>query len=239
MLNAIDIPLARALNEQVQHLTEAPCVRCVVITGNGRAFAAGGDLSRFAENFGAAADVVDDLLDALHPAIEGLHALDAPVLAVVHGAVAGAGLSLMAACDLVIAAQGTRFVSAYERVGASPDCGSTYELPRILGLRRAAQLYLLGEALSADEASSAGLINRVVAADQLDVQAQLWVDKLASGPTRAFGHFKRLLRQSQTATLSEQLEAERAAFKAATLTEDFRAGVGAFLDKKTPHFVGR
>lgn len=238
VLNAIDVPLARALNEQVRLIAEDRRVHCVVLAGNGRAFVAGGDLSRFAEDFDRAADVVDELLDALHPAIETLHAIAAPVLAVVHGAVAGAGMSLMAACDLVIAAEGTRFVTAYDRVGASPDCGGTYELPRLIGPRRAAQFYLLGETLDAEQALSIGLVNRVVPADQLDAQAQLWADKAASGPTQAYGHYKRLVRQSHTATLSEQLEAERIAFKAATTTDDFRAGVRAFVAEQTPRFTG-
>lgn len=239
VLNAIDVPTARALRDQALVLAQDERIRCVVLAGHGRAFVAGGDLSRFAQDFDRAEVVVDELLDALHPAIETLHALDAPVLAAVQGAVAGAGLSLMAACDLVIAAEGTRFMMAYDRVGAPPDCGATYELPRLIGPRRAAQFYLLGETLDAEQAMAMGLVNRVVPADQLDAQAQLWAVKVASGPTRAYGSYKRLVQQSHTATLSEQLEAERIAFKAATRTDDFRLGVRAFLAKQLPRFSGR
>jgi 2-(1,2-epoxy-1,2-dihydrophenyl)acetyl-CoA isomerase len=239
VLNAIDVPLARALNEQVQALARHDGLRCVVLEGAGRAFAAGGDLGRFAEDFDRTGTVVDELLDALHPAILALQALDLPVLAAVQGAVAGAGLSLMAGCDLVVAAEGTRFVTAYDRVGASPDCGGTWWLPRLLGPRRAAQFYLLGETLDATQALSLGLVNRVVPAAELGAQSDAWARLLAAGPTRAFGHFRRLIRQAGQATLAEQMEAERAAFGAATRTQDFREGVSAFLSKRPPRFAGR
>jgi len=239
VLNAIDVPLAKALLAQVEVLAADDCVRCIVLSATGRAFVAGGDLARFAEDFDHAAGVVDELLDALHPAIRILRKIDAPVLAVVHGAVAGAGLSLMAGCDLVIAAAGTRFVMAYDRVGASPDCGGTYDLPRLLGPRRAARFYMLSEPLSAEDALSMGLVNELVPPDQLDDLAQAWASRLANGPTRAYGRYKQLVQQSFHSSLDEQLEAERAAFKAATETNDFRVGVKAFLSKQAPVFTGR
>lgn len=239
VLNAIDVPLARALNGAVLALKDDSRVRCVVIRGAGRAFVAGGDLSRFAEDFDRAADVADELLGALHPVAETLRAIDAPVIAAVHGAVAGAGLSLMCSCDLAIAAQGARFLMAYDRVGASPDFGGTYFLPRVLGPRRAAQFLFLSETLDAEAALAAGLVNRVVPADQLDASVDEIARKIASGPTRAYGQYKRLADRSFERELRDQLEAERAAFKAATRTEDFREGVGAFLAKRTPRFQGR
>ena len=239
VLNAIDVPLARALNSAVLALKNDARVRCVVIRGAGRAFVAGGDLSRFAEDFDRAADVTDELLDALHPVAETLRAIDAPVVAAVHGAVAGAGLSLMCSCDLAIAAQGTRFLMAYDRVGAAPDFGGTYFLPRVLGLRRAAQFLFLSETLDTEAALAVGMVNRVVPADQLDAAVDEIAHKIASGPTRAYGQYKRLADRSFERKLHDQLEAERAAFNDATRTEDFREGVGAFLAKRTPTFKGR
>ncbi len=239
VLNALDVPTARAFREAAMPLSEDPAVRCIVLKGNGRAFVAGGDLAGFAEDFDLAAAVVDDLLDALHPVIEMLAHHDAPVIAAVHGAVAGAGLSLMAACDLVVAAEGTRFLMAYDRIGAAPDCGGTYFLPRVVGMRRAAELMLLSPTWTAEEARAAGLVNRVVAADRLDTETTALATRIAQGPTRAYGAYKRLASEAFSRPLHDHLEAERAAFRQATRTEDFRVGVQAFLGKQPPRFQGR
>lgn len=239
VLNAIDVPLAQALRDAVLPLADDPPVRCVVLQGRGRAFVAGGDLARFADDFDAAPSVIDALLDALHPVVETLRAIDAPVIASVHGAVAGAGLSLMAACDLVIAAAGTRFLLAYDRIGAAPDCGGTWFLPRLLGSRRAAALMFLSEQLDADAALAAGLVSKVVAAEQLGAETTALATRIANGPTQAFGNYKRLAAQTFSRPLHEQLEAERAAFKSGTQTRDFREGVSAFLAKRPATFRGR
>jgi 2-(1,2-epoxy-1,2-dihydrophenyl)acetyl-CoA isomerase len=239
VLNALDVPTSRAICEAVLPLREMPEVRCVVLRGAGRAFVAGGDLSRFADDFDQSAAVVHDLLDALHPAILTLRALNAPVLGVVHGAVAGAGLSLMAGCDLVVAAKGTRFVLAYDRIGAAPDCGGTWFLPRLLGPRRAAELMMLSPTWDADQALAYGLINRVVEADQLDAEAASLAGQLAKGPTAAYGKFKLLADASLSTDLSAQLEAEREAFSTGTRTADFREGVTAFLGKRPAQFKGQ
>lgn len=239
VLNAIDVPLARALQAAVVPLRGDTRVRCVLLRGAGRAFVAGGDLSRFAADFDKAAEVADELLDALHPVAETLRAIDAPVIAAVHGAVAGAGLSLMCSCDLVVAALGTRFLTAYDKVGAAPDFGGTYFLPRVLGMRRAAQMLFLSETLDAEAALTAGLVNRLVAPDELITTAEVLAQQIARGPTRAFGQYKRLADRSFESELHDQLEAERTAFKAATTTEDFREGVSAFLAKRPATFRGR
>lgn len=239
VLNAIDLPTAQAMNRAVVALRGDARVRCVVLRGAGRAFVAGGDLARFAEDFDKAADVADELLDALHPVAETLREIDAPVIAAVHGAVAGAGLSLMCGCDLVIAAQGTRFLMAYDKVGAAPDFGGTYFLPRRIGYRRAAQFLFLSETLDADAALRAGLINQVVPADELTATVDGLARKVAAGPTRAYGQYKRLADRAFDSTLHDQLEAERAAFKAATKTADFREGASAFLAKRAPTFTGK
>lgn len=239
VLNAIDVALARALNAAVLPLKGDARVRCVVVRGAGRAFVAGGDLAAFAQDFDNAADVADELLGMLHPVAETLREIDAPVIASVHGAVAGAGLSLMCSCDLAIAAQGTRFIVAYDRVGAAPDFGGTYFLPRVLGARRAAQLLYLSETLDAEGALAAGLVNRVVPSDQLDAAVDEIARRIAAGPTRAYGQYKRLADRAFERDLHGQLEAEREAFKQATRTQDFREGVGAFLAKRAPRFQGR
>lgn len=239
VLNAIDLPTAQALLEAAQALKADGRARCVIVRGAGRAFAAGGDMARFAEDFSLAGNVADDLLDALIPSMVILRAIDAPLLASVQGAVAGAGLSLMAACDLVIAAEGTRFLTAYDKVGAIPDWGGTYFLPRKIGLQRTAQMFLLSEPMNAAEALNAGLVNRVVPAEQLAAVTEEWARKVAAGPTRAHGYYKRLAARTFDTELHTHLEAERVAFKTLTAGEDFREGVSAFLAKRAPNFTGK
>lgn len=239
VLNALDLPTARAIRDAVLSLVGDARVRCVLLKGAGRGFMAGGDVTRFAEDFDRADKLVDELLDCLHPAIEALRQIDAPVVAAVHGAVAGGGLSLMCGCDLVLAADNARFVIAYDRIGNSPDCGGSYYLPRLLGIRRAAQFFMLSETLDATAALNAGLVNRVVPADRLAEEAEALAQKLAAGPTRAYGQYKRLVARAFDRELPDQLEAEREAFKAGTKTADFREGVSAFLAKRPPDFKGR
>lgn len=240
VLNAIDVPMAQALHDAVVPLGRRDEVRCIVLKGAGKAFVAGGDVTRFADNFDTAADVVDQLLDALHPVVETLATHDAPVLAGVGGAVAGAGMSLLAACDLAIAADTSQFLMAYDRVGAPPDCGGTWFLPRKVGMRNAALLMLLGETWDARRALQAGLVNRIVPCEQLAEETQAWAATLARRPTQALGAYKRLAAQASGASsLHEHLEAEREAFKRATRSADFREGVTAFLQHRDPVFSGR
>ncbi|RJG01840.1 enoyl-CoA hydratase/isomerase family protein [Noviherbaspirillum sedimenti] len=239
VLNAIDIPLAYALRDCILPLVDDRRVRCVVLRGKGPAFMAGGDVGRFAEDFDQAETVVDELLGALNPVIEALRAMDAPVLAAVHGAVAGAGLAFVSACDIVVAADSTKFLMAYDRVGAAPDCGTTYFLPRILGVRRAAQFMLLSETLSAAEAKDIGLVNFLVPDGALSARIEELARQVAAGPTRAYGQYKRLVQDSFSSPLHDQLEAERKAFRAATRTADFIEGVSAFLAKRRANFKGR
>jgi 2-(1,2-epoxy-1,2-dihydrophenyl)acetyl-CoA isomerase len=239
VLNAIDVPMARAIRDAIVPLGQRQDLRCIVLAGAGKAFVAGGDVARFADDFDAAADVIDQLLDALHPAIETLANHDAPVLASVRGAVAGAGLSLLAACDLVVAAEDSRFLMAYDRVGAPPDCGGTWFLPRKVGVGNAAELMLLGQVWDGARAVQAGLVNRIVPGAQLDEESGAWAARLAQRPTRALGAYKRLVAQAGHTPLHAHLEAERAAFKRATTSADFREGVSAFLQRREPVFSGR
>ena len=165
--------------------------------------------------------------------------MDAPVIAQVHGAAAGAGLSLLLMADYVIAAEGTRFNLAYINLGASCDVGASWALPRIVGVRQALEIALLGEAFGADDALRLGLVNRVVPADTLEDATTALAQRLAQGPTRAYGAMKRLMRQSLQHTLPEQLEAEKNAFVQCAATQDFESGVEAFHQRQSPVFAGR
>lgn len=235
-LNAIDVPMANAVLAAVQTIAADPGVRAVVLCGNGRGFMAGGDLATLH------ADPVQGAIDILTPlnaALLLLAQMNAPVIAQVHGVAAGAGLSLLLMADYVIAAEGTRLNLAYINLGTSCDVGASWALPRTVGLRKALEIALLGEAFTADDALRLGLINRIVPAAELDCATTTLAQRLAAGPTVAYGAMKRLMRASMDRTLPEQLAAEKDAFVHCAGTEDFRAGVEAFHQRQSAQFVGR
>ena len=235
-LNAIDVPMANAFLAAVQTIAADPSVRAAVLCGNGRGFMAGGDLTTLR------ADPVQGAIDILTPlnaALQLLTQMNAPVIAQVHGVAAGAGLSLLLMADYVIAAEGTRLNLAYVNLGTSCDVGASWALPRIVGLRKALEIALLGEAFTADDALRLGLINRIVPAAELDSATTTLAQRLAAGPTVAYGAMKRLMRASMDRTLPEQLAAEKDAFVHCAGTDDFRAGVEAFHQRQSAQFVGR
>lgn len=235
-LNALDLAMAQAFVDACQALSEDAGVRAVVLRGAGRAFMAGGDLAAMHADPVAVADA---LISRLHAGLKLLARIDAPLLAVAHGVVAGAGLSVMMAADLVIAADGTRFNLAYVNVGASCDGSASWSLPRVVGLRRALEIALLGDDFDAQRAHELGIVNRVVPGATLDTEAEALAQRLAAGPTRAIGHMRRLMRESFDRDLAGQLDAERSAFLDNAAGADFAEGVGAFLAKRKPRFSGR
>ena len=235
-LNAIDVPLANAFLAAVQTIAADPGVRAVVLCGNGKGFMAGGDLATLR------ADPVQGAIDILTPlnaALPLLAQMNAPVIAQVHGVAAGAGLSLLLMADYVLMAEGTRLNLAYINLGTSCDVGASWALPRVVGLRKALEIALLGDAFTADDALRLGLVNRVVPAAEMETATAALAQRLASGPTMAYGAMKRLMRESMDRTLPEQLAAEKDAFVCCAGTEDFRAGVEAFHQRQPAHFAGR
>ncbi|AVP58938.1 enoyl-CoA hydratase [Pulveribacter suum] len=234
-MNALDVATAQALLAAVQALVQDGGVRAVLLKGAGRAFMAGGDLATLRAD---PAQGARDLLGPLNEALLALQQLDAPVIAQVHGAAAGAGLSLALMCDFVLAAEDAKFNLAYINLGTSCDVGASWALPRLVGLRRALEIALLGETLSADEALRAGLVNRVLPAAELPGAAQALAERLAAGPTAAYGHMRRLMRASFDRDLAGQLAAEADAFDACARTRDLREGIEAFFGKRKPGFVG-
>ncbi len=238
-LNALSLALARALLEAVESADADDAVRCIVLAGTGQGFSAGGDIREFAAAGERVAEHIAELAGTMHRAIERLVCSDKPVITAVNGVAAGGGLGLALAGDLVIAAESARFVMAYARIAAAPDNGSTYLLARLVGLRRAMELYLTDRTLGADEAREWGLVTRVVAdADLARVTAET-ARELAAGPTRAIGMTKRLLREATGDLLSTQLASEARAIAESSRTEDFREGIAAFLAKRAPSFRGR
>ncbi len=238
VLNANDATMARALRDGVREVLATPEVRVIVLSGEGKAFMAGGDLRAFHADGARAPATAHEIIDPLHEAIALLAETALPVIASVHGAVAGAGFSLAMGCDLTIAADDAKFVPAYARIGACQDGGGSWALPRLVGLKRAMEIALLCETLDAAAALQLGLVNFMVPVIDLEAQTLALARRLAQGPTQAFGHIKRLLRESLGRPLRDQLDAEREAFAACSATADFAEGVAAFLEKRAPQFAG-
>jgi 2-(1,2-epoxy-1,2-dihydrophenyl)acetyl-CoA isomerase len=239
-LNTLDFALMDALVDAAANVAADDDLRVVVIRGAGRHFMAGGDIRTFAGELSKPeaqrSATFRAMIGHLHSAIETFHRMPHPVIARVHGAVAGFGLSLMNACDLVIAADDTYFASAYRNIGLTPDGGGSWALPRLAGSRRAMEILLLGERFDAQQALAWGLVNRVVAAAELDAAVARVVQSLVEGPVLAIRNAKRLVRESLAHSLSEQLNAEATSFGACAGTADFVEGITAFLDKRPAQF---
>ncbi len=238
-LNALNIEMAEAFEAAVDQLAKQPDLRVIVLQGAGRGFMAGGDLGVIQRALAEGPDIVDQIMLPLHRGLIKLSEMPQPVLASLHGPVAGAGMSVAMAADLAIAADDAKFTLAYARIGASPDGSGTWHLPRLVGLRRALEIALLADTIDAAEALRLGLVNQVVPAADLPARTAALAERLAAGPTQAYGRIKRLLRESLERTLPAQLDAEREAFHESMKTGDFREGIAAFLTKRKPSYTGK
>ncbi|MBK6631108.1 MAG: enoyl-CoA hydratase [Betaproteobacteria bacterium] len=242
-MNSLGQEMAQALLARAEELQQAAGVKVVVVTGAGDHFMAGGDIKEFKGIIAAAPEqrqqaFHDMISDYVHPAIEILRGLPQPVVAKVRGACAGFGFSLMAGCDLAVAADNAYFTTGYALLGTSADGGSTWFLPRLIGAKRAAELMLLAERIDAQQALSLGLVNRVVPLAELDAACAALAQRLAAGPAQAHAGTKRLLGQSLLTPLTEQLGAEAQSFARCSATADFAEGVAAFIEKRKPAFKG-
>lgn len=243
-LNALDDAMIDGLARATAEVAADPAVRCLVVTGAGEHFMAGGDIKVFAE----AIDTLDGadrrarfdrLIARVHDSILALTGMPKPVVASIRGACAGFGLSLALACDLAIAAEDAVFTLAYARIGATPDGGATYHLPRVVGRRKAMELALLADRFDAAEALRLGIVNRVVPVDRLAAETAALADRLAAGPADAYARAKALIGDSLDRSLGAQLVAEQKAFTDTALGDDFAEGVRAFVEKRPPRFGGR
>jgi 2-(1,2-epoxy-1,2-dihydrophenyl)acetyl-CoA isomerase len=235
VLNAINQAVHDGLRDALKQAREHD-VRAAVLTGAGRGFCVGQDLTEFRE---APTDIGERLRGSYHPTIQAIRGLEKPVIAAVNGVAAGAGLSLACACDLRIAADEAAFIPAFIGIGLVPDSGGTLFIQRLLGTPRAFDWMTTNRKLTAVEALDWGLVNEVVASDRLAAHAAEVAATFASLPTKAIGMTKRLFDHAATATLEEQFELESQLQAAATKTDDFREGVAAFLEKREPRFTGR
>ncbi|MBI2217855.1 MAG: enoyl-CoA hydratase/isomerase family protein [Candidatus Rokubacteria bacterium] len=236
--NAFNLAMGRDIFHAAIEVDEDPDVRCVVITGAGRAFCAGGDVREFVDSLPRIGAHVKELTTYLHGAVSRLCRADKPVIVAVNGVAAGGGLALALAGDIVIAGASAKLTLAYSKIAATPDGSSSYFLPRLIGLRRAMELYLTNRVLSATEAVEWGLITRAVPDAELASAVDALARELAQGPTKAYGGAKRLFHQATWESLETQMELEAQSIARSGHTADFREGVTAFVNKKSPSFRG-
>lgn len=235
-LNALTIPLKRALLAALEGMAADRSVRAVVLTGAGRAFCAGQDLAERDDPAAPSLDV--ELRERYNPIVRTLRTMDQPVIAALNGVAAGAGASLAFACDIRIAAPQARFVLAFGRIGLLPDSGATWFLPRLLGAARAAELALSGDPVSAQDALRIGLVSRVVAADTLLAEARQMADALAATAPLALAATKHAMERAWSVDLASALDDEAAIQGELGSTMDHAEGLAAFREKRGPRFKG-
>jgi 2-(1,2-epoxy-1,2-dihydrophenyl)acetyl-CoA isomerase len=235
--NTLNLEVAMDLLAAAMTCGRNPAVRAVVLTGAGRQFCFGGDLRAMASRGGAVDGYLRELTGYLHSAISHFVRMDAPVIAAVNGTAAGAGVGLVAMADLAVCGRSSRFSLAYTGVGLTPDAGTSFLLPRTIGVKRSMELLLLNRALSAEEALEWGLVNSVVEDSQLLDEALRLAERLSAGATQAFGKTKRLLAAS-IAGLESQMVLESETIAAQAMTPEGEEGIDSFLNKRKPDFTG-
>jgi 2-(1,2-epoxy-1,2-dihydrophenyl)acetyl-CoA isomerase len=238
-LNALSVDMAVALDAAVAELSGDDGIRCLVLTGTGRGFCAGGDVQSFYDAREDPEPVMQGVLDGLHGAVARILDAPFPTIAAINGVVAGAGMGVAMATDLAIAVDTAVFTMAYTGIGVSPDGSSTWFLPRLVGTRRAMEMILTNRRLSAPEAEELGMINRSVPEADFEQAVHDLAGRLAAGPTLAYVRARRLLRSALANDPFTQMDAEAAGIIAAGDTHDFREGITAFIEKRKPSFEGR
>ncbi|MDO4637593.1 MAG: 2-(1,2-epoxy-1,2-dihydrophenyl)acetyl-CoA isomerase PaaG [Lautropia sp.] len=245
-LNAFNPAMHSALHNSLQSAADSTAIRAVLLTGAGRAFCAGQDLSERdprQNSPGSNATLTHDLGKTLetyyNPLVRRLRSLEKPVVCAVNGVAAGAGASVALACDIVLAARSARFIQAFSRIGLVPDTGGSWLLPRLVGEARAKGLIMTAEPISAEQAADWGLIWRVFDDDQLASEAAALAQRLADGPTRGLALSKAAIQSASENSLDQQLDLERDLQRKAGQTLDYAEGVAAFLDKRSPIFTGQ
>ena len=239
VLNACDIDTLKKLLSAFKDAEKDPSVRCLVLTGAGRAFCAGADLQSLKKRgVGVDISLMEDLKEGFNPIVSKMRNMDKPVVAMINGVAAGAGMGLALASDLKIMADSAKFVEAFAKVGLVPDSGATFFMPRLLGISKAMELAFTGEGIDAKEAERLGAVNRIVPLDQLEKETRTLAEKLAKGP-RGIGLAKRAINKALYVDLDSALDYEAYMQEIAGSTEDYKEGLKAFGEKRPPEFQGK
>lgn len=235
--NALNDEITFELQDALKAVAKDDAVRVVVLTGEGKAFCSGQDLKA------ASGNQKRSFLQSLHkrynPIVRAMRNLPKPIVGRINGVAAGAGCSLALACDVIVASEEATLIEVFINIGLVPDSGSSYFLPRMIGMPKAFEMCSMGSRVKATEAAAIGLINRAVPADQLDATVKSYTDYYATAPTRSIGIIKKMLNKSTTSTLEDMLEYEAYCQEIAGSSHDYKEGVQAFLEKRKPNFLGK
>lgn len=237
VFNSFNQSMAFALHTALDDCQVDDSVRCVVLTGEGKAFCAGQDLQEVTDPEGP--ELTSIVRDHYNPIIEKIRGLNKPVIAAVNGVAAGAGANIALCCDVTVASASASFIQAFSKIGLIPDSGGTYFLPRLIGFQRASAFMMLADKVSAEEAAAMGMIYKVFSDDRYAEEVERLAQKLASMPTQGLAYTKKALNHSMTNSLSTQLSLEEQLQTKAGGTDDYKEGVQAFLDKRKPTFKGK
>lgn len=238
VLNACDIDTLKKIQGALKDSEKDQSIRCVVLSGSGRAFCAGADLASLKKRgVGSEISLMEDLKEGFNPIVSKMRSMDKPVVAMINGVAAGAGMGLALASDIKIMAEGAKFVEAFAKVGLVPDSGATFFMPRLFGISRAMELAFTGGSMDAKEAERLGAVNMVVPLDQLEAKTRELAEKLAKGP-RGIGLAKRAINKALYVDLEAALEYEAYMQEIAGQTEDYQEGLKAFSEKRPPNFKG-
>lgn len=238
VFNSFNREMALRFQDELDSCQADDDIRCIVITGNGKAFCAGQDLKEVTtpdENPG----FKKILEEHYNPIVERIRKIEKPVVASVNGVAAGAGANIALACDIVIASEAASFIQAFSKIGLIPDSGGTFFLPRLIGFQKASALMMLGDKVSAEDAEKLGMVYRICPPEKLEEEVSVIAKKLAKMPTQALGYTKRLLNESMSNDLGQQLAMESKLQIISAQSDDYKEGVAAFIEKRRPIFKGK